>query len=233
MVRIEDLELVRRLPLFASMEQANFDRLMQAAYLQQFPPQLQLIAEGDEADFLHVLIEGRVELYAGTSGRETTLSVNQPVSTFVLAAVLRDSVYLMSARTAEKSRLLLIPSSDIWTAFERDPAFARAIVLDLASSYRGVVKALKNQKLRSSVERLANYLIQQNEAAGGTGRFELPIDKKTLASLLGMTPENLSRAFNTLAPYGVEVDGPRVGLTLPDDLHRLAKPTPLIDDPSA
>lgn len=233
MVRIDDIDLVRRLPLFASMEQANFDTLMQAAYLQQFPPQLELIAEGDEADFLHVLIEGRVELYAGTAGRETTLIVHRPVSTFILAAVLRDSVYLMSARTVEKSRLLLIPSSDIWIAFERDAGFARAIVLDLASSFRGVVKALKNQKLRSSVERLANYLIRQDAVAGGAGSFELPIDKKTLASLLGMTPENLSRAFNTLAPYGVEVDGPQVRLTLPEDLRQLAKPNRLIDDPDA
>lgn len=231
MVRIDDIALVRGLPLFASMEQENFEALMQVAYLQQFPPQLELIAEGDEADFLHVLIEGRVELYAGAGGRETTLFVHRPLSTFILAAVLRDAVYLMSARTVEKSRLLLIPSTDIWAAFERDAAFARAIVLDLASSYRGVVKALKNQKLRSSVERLANYLIRQNAVSGDNGRFELPIDKKTLASLLGMTPENLSRAFNTLAPYGVEVDGPQIRLTLPDDLDRLARPNRLIDDP--
>ena len=44
-----------------------------------------------------------------------------------------------------------------------------------------------------------------------------------------MTPENLSRAFNTLAPYGVEVDGAIVRLTDTHALEMLAKPTPLIE----
>ena len=92
--------------------------------------------------------------------------VAQPVSSFILAAVLKDAVYLMSARTIEKSRLLLIPSSDIRAAFECDASFARSILLDLATSYRGVVKALKNQKLRTSLERLANYLVHQSEVQG-------------------------------------------------------------------
>jgi CRP/FNR family transcriptional activator FtrB len=45
-----------------------------------------------------------------------------------------------------------------------------------------------------------------------------------------MTPENLSRAFNTLKPYGVEVDGTRIKLTDLQALETLAKPNPLIDD---
>jgi CRP/FNR family transcriptional activator FtrB len=232
-MRIDDIDLVHQLPLFARMEASNFDALMQAAYLQQFPPHLQLIAEGDPADFLYVLVEGKVELFARTGSRETTMFVALPVSSFILAAVLKDAVYLMSARTIEKSRLLLIPSSDIRAAFENDSSFARSILLDLATSYRGVVKALKGQKLRSSLERLANYLVRQCEEQGARDRVDLPIDKKTLASLLGMTPENLSRAFNSLAAYGVSVEGPVITLAKTADLRRLAKPDVLIDDPAS
>ncbi len=45
-----------------------------------------------------------------------------------------------------------------------------------------------------------------------------------------MTPENLSRAFGTLRGYGVDVNGKEVVINQPDDLRRLAKPDPLIDD---
>ena len=232
-MRIDDIELVRRLPLFAEMDEQNFDALMHAAYLQQFPAQLQLLSEGDNADFLHVLIEGRVELFGTTQERETTLFVIHPLSTFILAAALKDQVYLMSARTLEKSRLLLIPSSDLREVFERDTAFARAILLDLAGSFRGAVKALKGQKLRSSLERLANYLLLEHQNQNDSDVVELPVDKKTLASLLGMTPENLSRAFNNLAPYGVSVSGPRITLGNLKDLRQIAKPDVLIDDPDS
>ncbi|MBT7613687.1 MAG: cyclic nucleotide-binding domain-containing protein, partial [Rhodospirillaceae bacterium] len=139
-MRIDDIELVRGLSLFAEMEQQNFDALMHAAYLQQFPPQLQLINEGDPADFLHVLIEGRVELFGTAKGRESALFVMHPPSTFILAAVLKDAVHLMSARTLATSRVLLIPASNLRQAFKSDAAFAHSILLDLADSYRGVVK---------------------------------------------------------------------------------------------
>jgi CRP/FNR family transcriptional activator FtrB len=228
-----DLPVVRDLELFASMEQDCFEELMQAAYLQWFPPRLQLIAEGDPADFLYVVTEGSVELFARGNQRETTIAIFEPVSTFILAAVLKDAAYLMSARTLEPSRILMIPSENIRLVMDKDSAFARAIVRELAIRYRTTIMELKHQKLRTGVERLANYLLREHDKQGARGELTLGVDKRTLASLLGMTPENLSRAFGTLGPYGVEVDGGQIRLSKIRDLKILAKPTPLIDDPNS
>ena len=68
--------------------------------------------------------------------------------------------------------------------------------------------------------------------AGGGAVFELEFEKRRLASVLGMTPENLSRAFRGLQPYGVIVTGTRVTIDSQPDLERFAAPDPLIDDPS-
>lgn len=229
-MRAVDFPQIRELPLFTSMAEVEFERLMTAAYLQYFPPQVGLIAEGDDADFLFVVVEGCVELYAKSNGREATMAMVRPVGTFILAAVLKDAVYLMSARTADRSRVLMIPAENVRDAFARDDSFARAIVIELASCYRAVVKDHKDQKLRTAVERLANRLLKFHLDQGAAGSIVLPYDKRTLASLLGMTPENLSRAFNTLKPYGVEVDGATVRLGDLAALAALAKPNPLIDD---
>jgi CRP/FNR family transcriptional activator FtrB len=48
--------------------------------------------------------------------------------------------------------------------------------------------------------------------------------------MLGMTPENLSRAFKSLQSYGVNVTGNRVAISDQKDLEKFAKPSPLIDD---
>ncbi len=231
-MRSTDLPEVRALRLFSSMDEKNFEAIMEVAYLQTFPPQLDLIAEGDPADFLYVVVEGGVELYARSNGREATMGMVRPVGTFILAAVLKDALYLMSARTSQRSKVLLIPSEKVRDAFKDDANFARAIVQELASCYRGVVKEHKDLKLRTAVERLANRLIRYHKDQGANGSLELPHDKRTLASALGMTPENLSRAFNTLKPYGVEVDGSTVRMNDLQSLETLAKPNPLIDDRS-
>ncbi|MDE3080315.1 MAG: helix-turn-helix domain-containing protein [Paracoccaceae bacterium] len=225
-----DFPEIRALPLFAGIAADSFEALMRGAYLQTFPPQIDLIREGDPSDFLHVVTEGAVEMFASWSGRDTVIQTVRPVSTFILAATIRDAPYLMSARTISRSRLVLIPSQDVRDVFEADPAFARAVVMDLAQCYRSVVKHTKDLKLRNSIERLANYLLRQRKAAGDAAAFQLPVEKRRLAAFLGMTPENLSRAFRSLEAYGVVTDGASVRINDPSDLVGFARPTPLIDD---
>jgi CRP/FNR family transcriptional activator FtrB len=221
---------IRALGLFAGMTETNFLSLMRGAYVQNFPPQIELISEGEPSDFLHVVLSGSVDLFSTWNGRDTSLATVRPISTFILAATIRNAPYLMSARTLEKSRIVLIPSQDVRAIFDVDGNFARAIVTELAQCYRSVIKAQKDLKLRTSLERLANYLLRQQKRAGGRAIFELDFEKRRLASVLGMTPENLSRAFKGLHPYGVTVEGTRIAIGDQADLERFAKPNPLIDD---
>lgn len=223
---------VRSINLFADMQDEHFSELMRVAYLQSFPPQVQLISEGEAADFLHVVIEGSVELFAKANGRETTMAMVHPVSTFILAAVLKDARYLMSARTLHKSTVLMIPAQDIRDVMERDANFDRAIINELASCYRSVIKAHKDLKLRTGLERLANYVLRHYNRHGNAGKVVLPTDKRTLAGFLGMTPENLSRAFGNLKSHGVDINGATIHVNDLERLNALARPDPLIDDPS-
>ena len=226
-------EDIRGLHLFSEMSEESFLTLMRASYVQNFPPQVELVTEGEQSDFLHVLVDGSVEMLSSWNGRETVMATVRPISTFILAATIRDAPYLMSARTLEKSRIVLIPSEDVRDVFQEDVNFARSIIAELAQCYRSVVKNIKDLKLRTSLERLANYLLREQHRQKAGDSFDLPIDKRRLASRLGMTPENLSRAFKNLQGYGVEVRGGRITITAPAELERFAKPDPLIDDKSA
>jgi CRP/FNR family transcriptional regulator, transcriptional activator FtrB len=228
-MRRSDLDLVRGLPLFRDTEPEHFDMLVGGALLQKFPPQLTLIREGDPADFLHVIVDGSVELFAAAGERETTLEIIRPVTTFILAAVILDEVHLKSARTLTASRILMISAPAVRDVFGRDAAFARAIVSELASRYRDMVRALKDQKLRTGVERLANWILEADRRQGGNGRVVVPHDKRTLASRLGMTPENLSRNLASLAAHGVAGSGREIVIGDREALQRWAKPDPLID----
>lgn len=228
-----DLPDIRSLHLFAEMSDEHFRALMRGSYVQNFPPQIELIEEGDPSDFLHIVLSGSVELFSSWNRSETSMATVRPVSTFILAATIKDAPYLMSARTLEKSRIALIPSQDVRAVFDIDAMFARAIVTELAQCYRSVVKNTKDLKLRTSLERLANYLLRQQRGAGGEAEFDLRIEKRRLASMLGMTPENLSRAIKGLKPYGVKVEGARVTISDQEDLESFAKPSRLIDDYSS
>lgn len=57
-----------------------------------------------------------------------------------------------------------------------DADFAQKAVLELAACYHGVVRAYKNIKLRTAVERLANYPLVLNARQGEKGSCELPVE---------------------------------------------------------
>jgi CRP/FNR family transcriptional regulator, transcriptional activator FtrB len=229
-MRASDQQVVRALQMFADMQDAHFRSLMNAALLQTFPPHVLLIREGELPDFLHVLVDGIVEMFGSHANRETTIQVIVPPATFIVVPVIREEVPLMSARTLVKSRVLMIPADAVRDIFGRDSAFARAVVKELALRFRDLVRALKSQKLRTGVERLANWILQTDARNGSTGHLIMPFEKRLLASLLGMTPENLSRNFAALASHGVMSKGQAILIKDRKKLQRLAQQDPLIEE---
>lgn len=231
-MRAEDFDEIRRLPLFRNMRPSSFQSLMQGSYAQRFPPRLELFRQGQKADFLHVVLEGSVELHADWQGASTTMAVVRPVGTFILAACLRDLPYLMSARTLEQTRILLVPAAGIRAIFREDPEFAVSIVEELAEAFRSMARHAKNLKLRSSRERIAGYLLEQSELAGRVDCFVLQVEKRLVASYLGMTAENFSRALRSLAMDGVQLKGQTVTITDRAALIRACPNDMLIDGPN-
>lgn len=225
---------VRCLPLFSGLSDATFDILMTASYDQVFPARVTLIEEGSSPDFLYVLVEGLVQLHCSSPDRDIPMEFLRPVSAFILAANILQAPYLMSARTLERSRVLLIPSANLQNALASDARFAVNAMQALATSYRSAIRHTKNLKLRDARQKIAAYLLSQSEIEGKKLGFSLPIEKRALAAYLGMTPENLSRSMKSLEKYGCKFDGKLVIITDVDRLERLASYSPIVDgaDPS-
>ncbi|PKP95602.1 MAG: transcriptional regulator [Alphaproteobacteria bacterium HGW-Alphaproteobacteria-14] len=229
-MRIGEKPEIARLPLFRDMDDAMRERIFSGSFLQVFPPQLTLFEVGQRADFLHVLVDGAVELYAAGGGRDTTMRIVEPVTSYILAAVINDMPYLMSARTLASSRILLVPAALMREVIKQDTALMQATMHELALGYRDLVRALTDMKLRQSAERLGHYLLEYSARHGENWEFELSGEKRVLASLLGMTPENLSRAFSTLKGHGVSTSGSKIRIEDRIALSAFSRPDPVPAD---
>ncbi|RCL04019.1 MAG: transcriptional activator FtrB [Candidatus Tokpelaia sp. JSC189] len=206
----EFMAIVRQLNLFSYMCDATFERFINTGSLQRFSQGVILIQQNDAVDFLYILMEGKVEIFSTVNGRETTLDIIEPVSFFILAAVLNNEANLQSARILTRSLVFMIPAEQVCHAIENDSFFMRSVIAELSHSYNKAIRDLKNQKLRTSGQRLANWLLMLNKIQKKGDYVDLPVEKRLLASHLGMTPENLSRVFCSLSKYGIKVDGARV-----------------------
>lgn len=229
-MRDSDLARVRRLRLFADMSPDSFSRATRGSLMQKYPAGTTLLFEADHVDFLYILLDGSVELQAHWHDRESTMAVLRPISTFILAAVVLGAPALMTARTLDRSEIIMIPADNLRTMMQTEASFAFAVAQELSGCYRGLVRTIKSHKLRNGTERLANYLLTQQVRQGGGETIELPHEKRILASLLDLTPESLSRAFAGLAKYDVAVHGAAVTIGNAARLRRMARPDPLIDN---
>jgi CRP/FNR family transcriptional activator FtrB len=229
----EETDYLRELRLFRGISDDNFETLLQPAFLQRFPPHVVLIRQGDPADFLHIVLDGLLEHFAVHEQREYGLFITGPGEVFPLASVIGERPCIASVRVIEPSQVLMLPTGVFRTVFNRDPAFARAAAAELAASSRETTKELASQKMRPSSERLANWILRQMVQDGEDGTLTLRIDKRTLASLIGTTPENLSRNFGILSGHGVAVRGRQIVVEDAAALTAFAAPHPLMDDPAA
>lgn len=232
-MRTTDLEQVRALPLFCDMANENFERLTDAAFLQRFPANVTLIHEGVSPDFLHILVDGLVEIFTEQKSGSAGISLIRPVTTLILAAIIVDRPYLNSARTLSESRVLMLPAQRVREVFDLDASFARSMVTELAFAYRGAIKKLKGQMTRSGSERLANWILAEAARPDQNGTLTVPFDRATLASHMGITRENLSRSLAQLADHGLRVKGREIRVDNVRLLERFAKPQALIDDPTS
>jgi CRP/FNR family transcriptional activator FtrB len=138
---------------------------------------------------------------------------------FIAAAVLTNKKYLMGAKVLRPARLLLLEAAPFRQMLRDEPDLAIAMLAALSRHFRGLVREVKNLKLKSSAQRLGLYLLGIGEARSGPVTLRLPHQKGVIAARIGIRPETLSRHFATLRNVGVRVRGSQVEIR---DLERLA-----------
>lgn len=210
-MRSEDRTLLKSTPLFSDLPANAIDRLTYTAFVQNLPAGAVLFQQGDQPEFLYILLSGRVALTGKSAeGDEAVVEFFRRGDIFIAPAVILDLPYLMSTRVLQDARILMIPAEHFRDVVARDPALNAALVKELARHWRLLIRQIKDLKLRTAPQRLAAYLLDLSGGRGGN--VELPEERRLMAGRLGMTPESLSRAFAQLAGEGISGRGRHVAI---------------------
>jgi len=215
-VGIDELAAIR---LLAEVPPERLQRLADIASQHRAAPRALILEQDEECGALYGVLEGRVEVFSRFDEQETVIDVAEPGAALLLASVMSGLPYAAAARALSPARVLAIPAAGIRELFDGDKTFARAVACELSRASYRMLAELRSLKTRTSLERLAAWLVDTaNAQSSGNGQFRLPFGKRTLASRLGMTPECLSRSLRSLADYGISVHGRDVTVTNPTAL---------------
>jgi CRP-like cAMP-binding protein len=215
-----DLDLIARLPLFAGLDQERLRVLLEQALIRRFERDAILFLQDEPATRFYIVLEGWVRLYRETAdGQESTIGVFARGESFAEAAIFQSRAYPVNGVVIDDARLLVIPAEPFVRQLRADPELCLNMMASMSLHLRRLVQQIEQLTVRSSTERLADFLLKL-AVAGDSPTIELPWDKAQVAARLGMQPETLSRALAKLRRLGVESQGSRITIGNFDVLRR-------------
>ena len=226
-ITVHDDNCVRRVPIFAGLSAEQQDLVATMARPRHLTDGELIHGVGEQTGTMFVVHSGAVKVSRLLpSGRKQLLRVVKPGDTLGEHAFLTGNAPHEEAQAVDDTRLCVFVHDDLSALLERYPAIAQRMLRTLGERLAHTEPRL-TLNTQSVEVRIADYLLQQplhRRPAGTVDKMQvkLPLDKKDVASLLGTTPESLSRALGRLRSKGlISIDDDVVTLLDPEELEQL------------
>src|SRR6195952_5942583 len=153
--------LLRSVPLFADLEQAELESFSRVAVPRSFPAGTRVFHEGDRSDACYIVREGSFRVTREHSdGRAITLATLGPGEVFGELAMLDGDTRSASAEALTDGTLLALPANDVRSLLARNPEIALKLVAGLVRRLRAANARLSRQSFQTVPSRVAGILLQ-------------------------------------------------------------------------
>lgn len=168
-----------------------------------------IFREGDSPTGIYCIESGMVGLRkSDAEGNSVLLNLLSEGDTLGYRAFLADSEYDSSAEAMEPSTVCFVDRPTVRTLLEHNPAlglrFLKRAAQDLGNADE---KILHNVSLsvRARFSHLLMVFVERygNMADGGSSSIDLPLSRQDMASMIGTTPESMSRTIKKLETDGI------------------------------
>ena len=211
MTNEDTLAILKKVPLFSRMPDTELKELIDDSNIIESPCHKILFMQDDPADCFYVVIDGWVKLYRQTKdGDEAVIEVITHGQSFAEAAIFEKNNYPVSAECVTDTVLIAIKGDLFINRIERQPRFAMQMLSAMSRRLRTHIDLIERLVVKSTSERLGDFLLSLSRADSDPEIIHLPYDKTLVAARLGMKPETLSRALAKLRSVGVETHGHEV-----------------------
>ncbi|HDQ41807.1 MAG TPA: Crp/Fnr family transcriptional regulator [Desulfonatronum sp.] len=193
-----------RVPVFHGLPRDQLQALVDIAEPKIHQQGDNIFMEGDPAEGFFLILSGQVKVYKlSLDGKEQVLHFVGPDEIFAEVPVFSGGSYPAHADALRETRTLFFPRRAMRALLAKDPSLAMNMLADLSRRLRQLTLLVENLSLKKSPARLAAYLLHMSTELLQTDEVELDITKGQLATLLGTTPETLSRTLKKLSETGI------------------------------
>ncbi|MDI1360958.1 Crp/Fnr family transcriptional regulator [Methylotenera sp.] len=201
--------------MFSELQPAQIEPLANGTRMIDAPRGGILFNRGDRAHGFYLLLEGQIKLgVISPQGDEKVIGLIQPGESFGEAVLFLERTFPIYAQATLDSKVLLITRDAIFDILDNDVTVVRRMLAGISARNRQLVNDIESISLQNSTQRLIGYLLQISADSPNPERVQLPANKLTIASMLNITPETLSRVMLRLQTAKlIEVNGKEIVIT--------------------
>lgn len=202
---------VRSLPVFRGLAPEDQRRLAELATLRDFQRGDFVWREGDPAEFLTIIVRGRVKIVRHAEQGDVILELFGEGEPMGAIAVYNYMPYPASAVCLEPVTLLMLPRRDYFELLDRNPGFARAVIRELTRLTVALTRKVEEMRGQRVEVRIAQLFLGLAERMGREAKdgIEIPLklSRQEVADLVGTTVESAIRVLSRWGREGVLITG--------------------------
>ncbi|HEY9383613.1 MAG TPA: Crp/Fnr family transcriptional regulator [Gemmatimonadales bacterium] len=198
---VDPLEVLRSVPLFRQVAEADLQALAQMVHARDFPKGNVILSQGDEGQALFLIRRGQVKVSVlAEDGREVILSVLGPGSFFGEMALLDDEPRSAHVIAMEDTTILQLRREDFRNRLKAAPELAVSLLRELSRRLRRADDTIASLMLLDVNGRVAHLLLELAKEEGGESgtRITRRLTHASIGQMVGASRETVSRTMRNL-----------------------------------
>ena len=204
MSMLSNLELIRRVPLFALLTSAQAESVADAVVKRRFKRGEVVVEQGDKSNTLFIILTGRARVItADKRGREVILASLQPGDYIGEMSLIDNQAHSATVRAEVQTDILALGRAEFARCLPENSSMAYAIMKGLVQRLRQADRKIESLALMDVYGRVARSLLefaQPDRDAQLTIRER--ISRQDIAKMVGASREMVSRVMKDLEDRG-------------------------------
>ncbi len=213
---MDDQELLRTVPIFAELSEADIASLARLTSRRSCPKDTVVFFENEEGDTFFCIVDGRIKVtILGDDGREVILSVLGRGDFFGEMALLDNEPRSATAIAVEDTELLSLHRNDFQSVLSDNRSIMSALIKVLAARLRRANHQISTLALLDVYGRVARVIVDTARDEGKRlkdGRIAFRrATHQEIANRIGTTRETVTRMLKDLERQGlIHIEGKEV-----------------------
>ena len=204
MTMLTSLDLIRRVPLFSMLTDAQAVTVADGVVKRRFKRGEMIVEQGKKTNALFILLNGRARVVSTDSrGREVILATLQPGDHIGEMSLIDNEPHSATVRAEVQTDVLMLGRAEFARCLPENSSMAYAVMRGLVQRLRHADRKIESLALLDVYGRVARALLEFSVDDGQGGRvIREKISRQDIAKMVGASREMVSRVMKDLEERG-------------------------------